>query len=418
MYNLNHRGTTILLVHFFLLLLLFSVTFSYPEPLFGQSYSRMEIGAQATSLTLADPISPTLEKGGFGARVTYNASSIFGWEVEGDFFPIESEPGPQRGGRTFIVLAGPKAGWRWGRVGLFLKACPGVANFSNVDRVQSETAPNGVPYAIVFPGGHFTHLALDLGGTMEINTSSRTLIRFDVSETLLRYGDRIYRTPGAVITIPGVVGNSLLVSAGFSYRLGGLESQSISVQNTRKWEIGTQYGELSLGRAKLEDSSSFVPLYLGDDQSFGGRLTYNFNSWLAIDSAVNYFYTNPHVGDAERGGKMLQGAFGPKLGFHVRRFGVFAKVRPGFLSYGAVHDNYFPPYPTTRLTHFAVDFGGVLEYYPSRRTILRFDLSHTAVFYGSTLVVAPQTPPFNGNFVDRGFQDNGMEFTTGFGWRF
>ncbi len=404
------------------ILFLFAV-WSYPDSLLAQDYSRTEIGAQGTALTLADPIfdSYTDEKGGFGARVTYNASPILALDAEGDFFPVMSKPGWQRGGRAFMAVVGPKAGWRRRRVGLFLKARPGVVNFSNVVRVETGVLPGGEPYFTLFPGGHLTHLALDLGGTMEINASRRTFIRFDVSEMLLRYGDRTYPIPdthGAYVIAEGVIGDSLLVSAGFSYRLGRLDDQSISVQSTRRWEIGGQYGVFSLGSAKVEGTSSFTPWSLGDYPGFGGRLTYNFNRWLAMDSVVNYFYTNPHVGDAQRGGKILQGSFGPKAGIHMQRFGVFAKVHPGFLSYGGVHDSYFPPYPTTRRNDFALDFGVVLEYYPSRRTMLRFDLGHTAVFYGSARFVAPPGPPFYGGFVDPGFRDNGMQFTTGFGWRF
>lgn len=402
------------------ILFLFAV-WNHPNSLLAQDYSRVEIGAQGASLTLSDPISGTEEKGGFGARVTYNASPILAWDAEGDFFPSNSPVAQQRGGRAFMVVAGPKTGWRWRRVGLFLKARPGIVNFSNVVRVQTGTLPNGTPYFVEFAGGHRTHLALDLGATMEVNASRRTFIRLDVSEMLLRYGDRTYRfpnDPGASVNAVGVIGNSLLVSAGISYRLGRLDSRSISIQSTRRWEIGGQYGVLSLGSAKVEDSPSFIPFSLGDSPGFGGRVTYNFDRWLAMDSAVNYFYTDPHVGDAQRGGKILQGSFGPKAGIHMRRFGVFAKVRPGFLSYGGVHDSFLSPFPTTRLTHFAVDFGGVLEYYPSRRTMLRFDLGHTAAFYGSARVIAPPGPPFHGGFVDRGFRDNGMQFTTGFGWRF
>ena len=321
------------------------------------------------------------------------------------------------GGRAFVVVAGPKTGWRWHRIGLFIKARPGVVNFSNVLRIQTGTLPSGTPSFTVFPGGHLTHLALDLGGTMEVSTSRRTFIRIDVSEMLLRYGDRTYRfpnDPGASVTAGGVIGNSLLVTAGFSYRLGRLDTHSISNASTRRWEVGSQYGVLSLGRSELRG----VPLTLGDDQGIGGRLTYNFNRWLALDSVVNYFYTTSNAADAQRGGKILQGSFGPKAGIRTRRFGVFAKIRPGFLSYGSVHDDFSPPFPTTRLTHFAVDFGGVLEYYPSRRTMLRFDLGQTEVFYGSANVVAPPGPPFYGGFVNPAFRDNGLQFTTGFGWRF
>jgi len=387
----------------------------------AQTYSRFEIGAHAASLTLSDAVSGNDEKVGFGARVTYNASQFLAWDAEGDFFPSTSPYGPQRGGRAFMAVAGPKAGWRWRKVGLFLNARPGIVNFSNAARVKTGIDPNGKPFFFIFPGLHLTHLALDLGGTMEINTGQRTFVRIDVSEMLLRYSDRIYPTPGThggSITSPGVIGNSLLVTAGFSYRLGRLDSQSISVQTTRRWEIGAQYGVLSLGRAKVMDDRFFVPINLGDDQGFGGRVTYNFSRWLAMDSVINYFFTNPHVGDAQRGGKILQGTFGPKAGFRAQRFGVFAKVRPGFLSYGGVQDNGFPPFPTTRLTYFAVDFGGVLEYYPSRRTVLRFDLGHTSVFYHAAKFAGPPGPPFYGGFTDPGFRDNGMQFTSGFGWRF
>ena len=383
--------------------------------LLGQSYSRVEIGVQGSSLTLFDPISNTDAKGGFGARVTYNVSPLFALDVEGDFFPVATASGQQRGGRAFTLLGGPKATWRWHRIGLFGKVRPGVVNFSNVLRV----GPEGE-----FPGGHVTHFALDLGGGVEINTSRQTFLRIDAGELLIRYDDRVHRfgVPGQFVTSQGVVGNSFLLTAGLSYRLGQLEERPIALENARRWEIGVQFGVLSLGRAEEIEpppfQSEFVPLNLGDDQGFGGRLTCNFNRWLALEATINYFYTDPNVEDAHRGGKILQGALGPKAGIRTHRYGVFAKVRPGFLSYSAVHDDLFPPFPTNRLTHFALDSGGVLEYYPSPRTILRFDLSHMLVFYRPTPIRAPEGPPFNGNWVEGGFQDNGMQFTIGFGWRF
>src|ERR1700687_1457200 len=79
----------------------------------GQTYSRFEIGAHTASLTLSDAISGNEEKVGFGARVTYNASPFLAWDAEGDFFPSMSRYGPQRGGRAFLAVAGPKGGVRW-----------------------------------------------------------------------------------------------------------------------------------------------------------------------------------------------------------------------------------------------------------------------------------------------------------------
>lgn len=304
------------------------------HPILAQSYSRVELGAQGTSLYLVDPTSNAEEKGGFGTRLTYNFSPIVALDIEGDFFPSNSLPGPQRGGRAFQALAGPKAGWRWERVSLFVKARPGVVNFNNVLKITTGIQSNGVPFFAENPGGHRTHLALDLGGVLEIDTTRRTLIRIDAGEMLIRYDDRVYPIPGTTgaVNVPGIIGNSLLVSAGFSYRMGDIEEQQVTIKNARRWEVGAQYGLLSLGRGELVGSPSFVPFYLGDDPGFGGRVTYNFNRWLALDSAVSYFYHDPHVGDAQRGGKIIQGCFGPKAGLRTQRVGVFLKIRPGFLS--------------------------------------------------------------------------------------
>jgi hypothetical protein len=387
----------------------------------AQSYSRMEIGAQGASLLLTDPISGTDEKAGFGTRFTYNFSSIFSFDAEGDFFPTSAPTEPQRGGRAFAVLAGPKAGWRFTKFAVFVKARPGIINFSSAEVVTTGIEPNGTPFFAAFPGGHRSDLALDLGGILEINTSRRTMLRLDVGEMLVRYGDRTYPIPTTpvIIDVIGVVGNSLLVTAGFSYRLGEISQKRSAIGTPRRWEVGAQYGLLTMGSAELEGVPYFAPFYLGNDPGFGGRLTYNLSPWLAIESAVNYYYRSPNVGDAQRGGKILQGCFGPKAGWRTQRAGFFVKARPGFLSYGSVHDSLYPPYPTTRLTHFAVDLGAVLELYPSRRTMLRVDLSHTLAFFGPRTVLAPVgsiTP--NGNLVSGGFHDNGLQFMGGFGWRF
>ncbi len=56
----------------------------------AQSYSRMEIGAQGDAIRLVDPVDSADEKGGFGARVTYNSSPILAWDAEGNFFPSKS----------------------------------------------------------------------------------------------------------------------------------------------------------------------------------------------------------------------------------------------------------------------------------------------------------------------------------------
>jgi hypothetical protein len=97
--------------------------------------------------------------------------------------------------------------------------------------------------------------------------------------------------------------------------------------------------------------------------------------------------------------------------------GVFVKARPGFLSYEQTlaDDSQLPAViPFTRVTHFALDLGGVVEVYTPKRTFLRFDVGNTLIFarertvtlLDGTTTVAP------------GYTQNTMQLSTGFGFRF
>jgi hypothetical protein len=249
---------------------------------------------------LKDAISSPSERVGFGARVSYNISPILAWEVEGDFFSTYSATGTQRGGREFLILGGPRAELHRHRVSFFLKPQPGLLGSSNVIRIQTSKLPSGGTLFNIFGGGHRNDLALDLGGGVELNTSRRTFLRFDVSEMLLRYADRLYGpSSGPQIAVPGVIGNSILVTAGLSRRIGPMrERVAEHPTNIPRWEVGSQFATLSLGRSKTVHTPLFIPDTLGDERGLGGRLTYNFNRWLAFDSAINYFFTSSRFEDS------------------------------------------------------------------------------------------------------------------------
>lgn len=120
----------------------------------------------------------------------------------------------------------------------------------------------------------------------------------------------------------------------------------------------------------------------------GGRFTYNVHKLMALEAEGNFIpNTYPDYYTFERGTWAIQGLFGVKSGLHFRRFGIFGKVRPGF-----IHFNNVPieeiPFPTPSggfssttvygsKTRPAVDAGGTIEISISRRTILRFDLGDT-----------------------------------------
>jgi hypothetical protein len=150
---------------------------------------------------------------------------------------------------------------------------------------------------------------------------------------------------------------------------------------------------------------------LHTDVGLGGRLTYNLNRHLAFEGELNFF-----PGDLLTAGSRTQALFGAKVGRRFRRFGIFAKARPGFIYFhrGRVAA---PDVPGGFLTYpaktvFAFDLGGVVEVYHSRRVFTRFD-------FGDTLI-RPTTPvSFNGApFMDVGLSFPRFQFSAGVGFRF
>ena len=174
------------------------------------------------------------------------------------------------------------------------------------------------------------------------------------------------------------------------------------------------------------------------DYGFGGRFTYNFNRNVAIEVEANYFPVDKHLrlinqvingstlpvvhGFSYPGGRKFQMVAGPKIGYRQKRFGVFGKVRPGFVTisdFGIIvgsgppiqlpNGGTFTPLVATqdRASFFAVDVGGVAEFYPSKRTVIRFDIGDTVIRYNA------QEPILNPTFTR-----HNLQISTGFGFRF
>ena len=153
--------------------------------------------------------------------------------------------------------------------------------------------------------------------------------------------------------------------------------------------------------AKIEVGVQFTsitePSYDGGrtEPGFGGRFTFNLNRSVAVEAEGNFF---PHKcvscgrGDfGDSNGNISQGLFGVKAGKRFEKWGIFAKGRPGVVSFSQGDSKYvqtgttgvFPfEFRQNRLTNFAFDLGGVLEFYPSKRIVTRFDAGDTMIHYG------------------------------------
>ena len=149
----------------------------------------------------------------------------------------------------------------------------------------------------------------------------------------------------------------------------------------------------------------------------GGRFGYNFNKNFALDTEFSFF-PEAHLGNRQSGQK-TQAFAGVKAGARSRYVGVFAKARPGVMFIGEVTSgfncNNTSFGQTCRPSHnnFAFDAGGVLELYPSSRSIIRLDAGDTIVrIRNANLGILTGGPTATSDTT------HNFQFSVGFGYRF
>jgi hypothetical protein len=187
-----------------------------------------------------------------------------------------------------------------------------------------------------------------------------------------------------------------------------------------KFEVGVQFSSLSIDKGGETRTQP----------GFGGRFTYNVTDNFALEMEGNFFPTKDRFIAARTGGRTVEGLFGMKIGKRYKRFGIFAKARPGFISFSQALAEYSPTGAATdpfnvrlkRLTHFAADIGGVLEFYPSRRIFTRIDIGDTIIRYGQTNVTSFGITP-GGTITPFPFTipsdtTHNFQFSAGVGFRF
>jgi hypothetical protein len=151
----------------------------------------------------------------------------------------------------------------------------------------------------------------------------------------------------------------------------------VFAQETPKYEIGANFALI-----RLHDLDT-------TDVGVGARAVFNLNKWVGFEAEMNTF---PKQGRGFfEGRQKVQGLFGVKAGKRMDKFGLFAKARPGFMHFADNRiTNPCPPGAVCILaillgnqTNFAVDLGGVVEFYPSRRFTTRIDVGDTIVRFGN-----------------------------------
>ena len=137
-------------------------------------------------------------------------------------------------------------------------------------------------------------------------------------------------------------------------------------------------------------AASLAPVGFESGGVGGGlRFTYNFNAMLAVEGEVNVF-NRTSFDSINR----VQGLAGLKSGVRFDKVGLFGKIRPGVahnvftsVKNAPCHTFVAPPnsplpgctFGRTARNDFALDLGGVVEFYPARRWVMRFDVGDTII---------------------------------------
>jgi hypothetical protein len=124
---------------------------------------------------------------GIGGRLTWKPLPLIGVDADLTWYPSDFPSGavPFSGSRIeglFGVTVGPKID----RIRPFAKATAGFLNVADSPIAFACVAIFPPPLACVMAGGH-TMPAYEIGGGVEIDASTRSFIRADVSDRILKY---------------------------------------------------------------------------------------------------------------------------------------------------------------------------------------------------------------------------------------
>jgi hypothetical protein len=382
---------------------------------------KIEIGVQSTSLTIFHPDFPFDEtQAGIGGRVTYNFNRSIAAEAEVNFFP----KGPfflTVEGSAVQAQFGMKVGKRFEKFGVFGKVRPGFLSVDSVPRLVPLAGSQLPPPTFDFKIERKTYFTVDAGGVLELYPSSRTVVRFEAGDTVIRHPEFIaqFDPAGSPLLIRSAkFKHNFQFTAGVGFRLGDFPDEDVQTSGsgqepTKRFEVGAQFTSLFLEPSNPVSPLTPVPQRERTEPGFGGRFTFNLTENIAFEAEGNYFTRGQFA--FPQGGHVFQGQFGAKAGKRFDKWGLFGKVRPGFVGFTEVVE--FPdillPFRFERKIYPSIDLGGVVEVYVSPRWKARFDVGDTIIRYGEVPFVG-----FISSFTLPGATRHNLQLSSGVGFRF
>jgi hypothetical protein len=180
-----------------------------------------------------------------------------------------------------------------------------------------------------------------------------------------------------------------LISLNFLAELLPIALPLRAQDSSTQFELGAQYSTIR------ETNTNYAAKNFS---GVGGRFDWNLSRRLAFESQFDFFPENGLPLPLEQGGQSFEAVFGIRAKvIQTRHFSVFGLVRPGLLHFSDV-ETLAPgnsiAYTTQAANYFVLNLGGGIEYYPSERWVLRFDIEGNpyripAVVYSGSTVSLP-----------------------------
>jgi outer membrane protein with beta-barrel domain len=197
-----------------------------------------------------------------------------------------------------------------------------------------------------------------------------------------------------------------LAAAALLLMVPAQNAQAQSSSETPKVEVGVNYTLLRTFGFNLEDIGG--PNLNSTDSGVGGRVTFNLNDNISVEGEYNVFPQDRiNLGNLSSiNSNKSQFLLGGKYGMRSEKFGIFGKIRPGFVRFSQGDQGALNIVAASSETLFALDIGGVFEIYPARNISFRFDIGNTLIRYSNPNV-----------FPESSFQSN-LQLGTGVAFRF
>ena len=155
-----------------------------------------------------------------------NLTESVALEAEGNYFTRAQFS--TQGGHIFQGQFGAKVGKRWDKWGLFGKARPGFVGYSEVAELVSSRVVD-VPFLneiVSVEVGEFRvakqyYPSIDVGGVVEFYVSPRWMARFDIGDTVIRYGEvaaQGFSLRNQIVRRPSETRHNLQFTSGIAFR--------------------------------------------------------------------------------------------------------------------------------------------------------------------------------------------------------